>query len=99
MSISMCRETQINHAIAEKEPGPLIFTKTIERHATPGRAVASPWNARLNYDWAAKLLRACGDIECMQSLHVVGRAARNFFRRGDDVECTARLIDDGSARN
>ena len=74
-------ECKINHAIAEKEPGALVFSKRIESLFAPGRVNTRSGHACRKDDRTAELLCARCDVESMQPLWV----ARTLFSLSNHV--------------
>ena len=88
----MGAEREIDHAIVQEKPGPLVFPQRIESHVPPEIRYRCP--ARLpEDDGTAKLLGARGDVERMQPLHPV----RAFLGLGNHVDRSAGRINDRRA--
>ena len=90
--VSVGRESDVNHAVAQEQCRPLVLQKGMERQLSALRSHTGPRHTCLNHHRPAELLGAGSDIESMQPLHIVRIATDDFLGLGDHVQRVARRI-------
>ena len=89
--VAMRGEAQVNHAVRERQRGPIVLQQRIERNHAIDRVLRSSRHARRNRHRTVRLLEAGRDVYCMKLLlilarpqldlgHYVQRSVRSFAR-------------------